>query len=131
MQAQKTDILFSEKSGSIMGPTHLLFEVSRSHFPGGFCDRHAKLTTQLNLLSRLRINGAIFLLPVYVVRAWIQKALLFTENTARKKISRRQMHRQVEKQVLVQQESATVWEINRSAPFSMFHLPCINMIQNI
>jgi hypothetical protein len=33
MQAQTTDILFSEKSGSVLGLTHPLFAVSRIHFP--------------------------------------------------------------------------------------------------
>jgi hypothetical protein len=57
-----------------------------------------------HIVSMLRMNGTMPLLPLYVFRAWIQKVLPLQRILQEKnKLSWSQIHRQVEKQVLVQQ----------------------------
>jgi hypothetical protein len=58
ISVEARDFFFSKTSSH-------LFNGHRSPFPGGQCDRHLKLTAYLHLVSKLRMSGAIPLLPLY------------------------------------------------------------------
>jgi hypothetical protein len=44
----------------------------------GQVDQDAKLTTDLHLVPRLRMNGAVILLPLYAIMTWTETTLHFT-----------------------------------------------------
>jgi len=70
------EVLSSPKpSRPVWGPPSLLFGRYWSSFPGGKSAQGARLTADLQLFPRLRISGAIHLLPPYAFMAWTGTAL--------------------------------------------------------
>jgi len=58
-------------------PTNLLFSGNHHFFPPWLSRQVMKLTTHLHLLPRLRMTGAVPLLPLYPSMAWTGKTLSF------------------------------------------------------
>jgi len=54
----------------LWGPTSLLFNEYRGYFPGGQSGRRVTLTIHLQLFPRLRMSGAVPLLPLYALIMW-------------------------------------------------------------
>jgi hypothetical protein len=58
-------------SRTVCGPPSLLFGRFCSSFPGGNSAQSVRLTTDFQLFPRLRMNGALHLVPTYAFMAWI------------------------------------------------------------
>ena len=84
------EVLSSPKpSRPVWGPPSLLFGRYWSSFPGGKSAKGARLTADLHLFPRLRISGAIHLVPTYAFMAWMGNFTFFTLFVTLKIISKR------------------------------------------